>query len=106
MIVHVVLRDKPRTAAWSSRLSYPAATSASPISLIWPLGCLQSEIEVMGPKSPNNHVRGRSTAYSADPPDVPRGGTGTMTNANEGGLIASAWPSLPLSHARLVPWRR
>jgi hypothetical protein len=26
--------------------------------------------------------------------------------ANERGLTASVWPSLPLSHARLVPWRR
>ena len=48
MIVHAVLRDKPRAAAWSSRLSYPTATSASPISLIliaW--RAFRSDIEVM-----------------------------------------------------------
>ena len=48
MIVHVVLRDRPSAAAWASRLSYPAVTSASPISLTlaaW--RAFRSEIKVM-----------------------------------------------------------
>src|SRR6188508_446744 len=59
MIVHVVLRDKPSAVAWASRLSYPAVTSASPISLTlaaWRV--FRSEIEVMG--GDRRHVAGAS----------------------------------------------
>ena len=114
MIVHVVLRDKPRAVAWSSRLSWPAATSASPISLTlaaW--RAFRPEIEVM--REDRRHAVGSSCyclpkACSHMPAcdDIQRQIAGARPYDSE--RLASAFRFLPMAsqneqRPRLREWR-